>query len=139
MEKKTVKVYDVITKKMVDVEVSDEVYTAFNRSGWDIKNNNKTFYKHEIQFSQLLDDLDFKSLLDNGTEERAIKSVLIEKLLISIEKLYPMEQELIHMLFYEGKSERECAEHFGINQKNIHRNKMHILCKLYKLLGKIKN
>ena len=136
---KTIKVYDTTSRKMVDVEVSDEVYVHFNRTKWNIEDNNESFYKHEIQFSQLLDELNLSTLVDTGTDEKAINDVIISKLISCIKALYPKEQELIHMIYYEGKTERECANYFGISQKNVHRNKEHILCKLNKLLGKTKN
>lgn len=136
---KIIKVYDTISKEMVDVEVSDEVYVHFNRTKWNIEDNNVSFYKHEIQFSQLLDELNLSTLIDNETEERAINDVIIYKLISCIKALYPKEQELIHMIYYERKTERECANYFGISQKNVHKNKKHILCKLNKLLGKTKN
>ena len=40
------------------------------------------------------------------------------------------------MLFFENKTERECAEFYGVNQKNINKKKTKILCKLNKLLEK---
>jgi hypothetical protein len=54
MNNKIVKVYDTITGKMVDVEVSQEIYTEYMRTEWGIKNNDNSFYNHEIQFSQLI-------------------------------------------------------------------------------------
>lgn len=54
MKKNTVRVYDTISKKIVEVEVSDEVCTNFKRTKWAIENNNSSFYDHEIQFSALI-------------------------------------------------------------------------------------
>lgn len=53
MSKNTVRVYDTITKKYVEIEVDDEIYTNYRQTGWAIENNNRTFYSHEIQFSML--------------------------------------------------------------------------------------
>ena len=53
MSKKTVRAYDTIVKKYVDVEVSEKIFNGYNRSQWNIDDNNKSFYKHEIQFSSL--------------------------------------------------------------------------------------
>lgn len=50
---KTVRVYDTINKKYVDVEVSEEIYKQYQRTQWNIDDNNESFYKHEIQFSML--------------------------------------------------------------------------------------
>lgn len=54
MKKNTVRVFDTISKKVVRVEVSDEVRTHYKRTQWNIDDNNKSFYKHEIQFSALI-------------------------------------------------------------------------------------
>lgn len=58
MKKNTVRVYDTISKKEVEVEVSDEVRTHYNRTQWNIDDNNESFYKHEIQFSALIGGVD---------------------------------------------------------------------------------
>ncbi len=48
MKKNTVRVYDTISKKVVEVEVSDEVRTHYNRTQWNIDDNNESFYKHSV-------------------------------------------------------------------------------------------
>ena len=131
---KKIKVYDTISKELVDVEVNDEVYVYFNRTKWNIEDNNDSFYKHEIQFSQLLDELDFSSLIDNGTEERAIDDVLIEKMMKLLKTLPEKDLKLIHFLYYEHFSESKCAEIIGTTQQNISKKKHRILYKLNKLL-----
>ena len=133
---KIIKVYDTISKKMVDVEVSDEVYVHFNRTKWNIEDNNKSFYKHEIQFSQLLDELNLSTLVDNETEERAINEVLIEKMLKAFESLSEKDIKLIHLLYYEHLSESKCAEIYNTTQPNISQKKKRILCILNKLMKK---
>lgn len=54
MKKNTVCVYDTISKKVVEVEVNDEVRIHYNRTQWNIDDNNESFYKHEIHFSALI-------------------------------------------------------------------------------------
>ena len=51
MSKNTLCVYDTITKKYVEIEVNDEVYMNYRQTGWAIKNNDRSFFDHEIQFS----------------------------------------------------------------------------------------
>ena len=46
------------------------------------------------------------------------------------------DRKLIEMLYFENMTERECAEFYGISQKNINKKKTNILCKLNKLLEK---
>ena len=53
MSKNIVSVYDTITQRYVEIEVSEKIRTYYNRTQWNIDDNNKSFYKHEIQFSAL--------------------------------------------------------------------------------------
>lgn len=39
MKKSTVRIYDTISKEYVDIEVSEEVYTYYNRSQWNMDDN----------------------------------------------------------------------------------------------------
>mgnify|MGYP004570177211 CR=1 FL=1 len=47
-------VYNTLTSQYEDVTVSEEVYNAYMRTNWNIKDNTKRFYAHEIQFSSLI-------------------------------------------------------------------------------------
>ncbi len=142
MKKNTVCVYDTILKKVVEVEVSDEVRTHYNRTQWNIDDNNESFYKHEIQFSALIGGYEnafenFKEfMIDYDVEKETDRKMCIEKLYNCLELLSGSERELIIMLYFENKTERECAEFYGINQKNINKKKIRILYKLNKLLKK---
>lgn len=142
MKKNTVCVYDTISKKIVEVEVSDEVCTNFKRTKWTIENNNSSFYDHEIQFSALIGGYEnafenfkeFKNSFD--VEEETDRKIFIEQLYSCLRLLSKSEHDLIIMLFFENKTERECAEFYGVSQKNINKKKANILCKLNKLLKK---
>ena len=142
MKKNTVRVFDTIFKKIVEVEVSDEVRTHYNRTQWNIDDNNESFYKHEIQFSALIGEYEnafenFKEFMnDYDVEKETDRKMFIEKLYNCLELLSGSECELIIMLYFENKTERECAEFYGINQKNINKKKARILYKLNKLLKK---
>lgn len=142
MKKNTVRVYDTISKKVMEVEVSDEVRTHYNRTQWNIDDNNKSFYKHEIQFSALIGGHEnafenFKEFIaDYDVERETDRKMFTEKLYESLKLLSDSERELITMLYFENKTERECAEFYGINQKNINKKKTRILYKLNKLLKK---
>ena len=142
MKKNTVRAFDTISKKIVEIEVSDEIYTHFKRTKWAIENNNSSFYEHEIQFSALTGGHEnafenFKEFMtDYDVEKESDRKMLIEKLYSGLNFLSKSERDLIIMLFFENKTERECAEFYGINQKNINKKKARILCKLNKLLEK---
>ena len=134
MSKNTVRVYDTIAKKYVEVEVTENIRTYYNRTQWNIDDNDKSFYKHEIQFSALIGGNDgaFENFREFN-EENSVDNHLIVK---ELNKLAVQDRELIEMLYYRGMNERECAAHYGISQKNIHKKKMRILGNLHKLLEK---
>lgn len=142
MKKNTVRVYDTISKKIVEVEMSDEVRTHYNRTQWNIDDNDESFFKHEIQFSALIGG--HKNALENfrefmtdyDVEEETDKKILVKRLYNCLKLLSESERDLIIMLYFENKTERECAEFYGVNQKNINKRKAKILCKLNKLLEK---
>ena len=144
MKKSTVRIYDTISKEYVDIEVSEEVYTYYNRSQWNMDDNDDSFYKHEIQFSALIggNDGTFENFrefrIENSVEKEVISKLFTEKLYECLNLLSASDRQLIEMLFFEGKTERECAAYYGISQKNINKKKMRILCDLHKLLESIK-
>lgn len=133
---KTVKVYDTVTKKMIDVAVSEEVYVNFNRTKWNIEDNNESFYKHEIQFSQLFDNIDCQTVSDVDIEDSAMTKMLIEKMLSVLKTLPEKDITLIKLLFNDCRSESECASIMGTTQQNISKKKCRILCRLNELLKK---
>lgn len=141
MSKKTVRAYDTIVKKYVDVEVSEKIFNGYNRSQWNIDDNNKSFYKHEIQFSSLKGNLD--GSLDNFKEFRTVED-LVENHVIRQEEyanlhkclsaLTDDERKIITMIYFENKTEHEAADILHTSQQNIHKKKIRILCRLHNLL-----
>ena len=141
MNKNTVRVYDTIAKKYVEVKVTDEVYTYYKRTGWAIENNDKSFYEHEIQFSMLKGNIDgslenfheFRTEND-VVEKRVIQNIEFGRLYKCLDKLSDDERKLVTMIYFENKTEAECASLLYTTQQNIHKKKHKILCKLNKLL-----
>ena len=140
MKKNTVSVYDTISKKIVEVEVSDDIRTHYNRTQWNIDDNNESFYKHEIQFSALIGGHEnafenFKEFkADYNVETETDRKMFIEKLYESLKLLSDSERKLIIMLYFENKTESECASLMHTTQQNINKKKSNILYKLNKLL-----
>lgn len=141
MNKKTVKVYNTFTGKMVDVEVTPEIYEAYTRTEWGIKNNDNSFYEHEIQFTLLIGGEksayeNFHEFILDGdpTADNAIRMDNLNKLRKSLEQLDTQDLELITLIYYCGMSEKEYAEKIGTSQQNIHKKKKRILANLYKLI-----
>ena len=142
MKKNTVRVYDTMSKKYVDVEVSEEVRIHYNRTQWNIDDNNESFYNHEIQFSALIGGKDgtfenFREFINEheDVEKKAVHKVLVERLYDCLIFLPESDRELIEMLYFENMTERECAEILCVSQQNLHKKKQRVLFKLNKLLN----
>ena len=138
MNKYIISVRNTANGKYENVEVTEEVYRAYMRTGWNIKDNDESFFKHQIQFSALLGNIDdavenFKELMNAkaDTEEIVELNTDLQMLCKAMKKLSKDELQLI---YFENKTERECAEIYAISQKNINKKKKRILCKLNKLI-----
>jgi len=141
MSKNIVSVYDTITKRYVEIEVSEKIRTYYNRTQWNIDDNNKSFYKHEIQFSALKGNIngelenfqEFRTENDD-VERRVIQNIKFEKLYSCLNELSDDERRLIFAIYFENKTENEVAYFLHTTQQNINKKKRRILCKLNKLL-----
>ena len=141
MKKNKVNVYDTISKCHKEIKVNDKVRSGYNRSKWNIADNDESFYKHETQFSSLIGGKDgayenFREFIteENIVEKEVAHRMLVEKLYECLNFLPKSERELIDLLYYERKTERECAKRYGVSQKNINKKKHKILDRLNKLL-----
>ena len=141
MSKNIVSVYDTITKRYVEIEVSEKIRTYYNRTQWNIDDNNKSFYKHEIQFSALKGNIngEFENFQEFRTENedverRVIQNIKFEKLYSCLNELSEDERRLIFAIYFENKTENEVAYFLHTTQQNINKKKRRILCKLNKLL-----
>lgn len=142
MKKNTVRVYDTMSKEYVDVEVSEEVRIHYNRTQWNIDDNNESFYNHEIQFSALIGGKDgtfenFREFINEheDVEKKAVHKVLVERLYDCLIFLPESDRELIEILYFENMTERECAEILCVSQQNLHKEKQRVLFKFNKLLN----
>jgi len=141
MNKYIISVRNTANGKYENVEVAEEVYIAYMRTGWNIKDNDESFFKHQIQFSALLGNINdaaenFKEFI-NAVEDVAEiteKNLISEALKKVLKQLDQDERELIFLIFDQNKTEVECAEKYGISQQFINKKKKRILDKLHKLL-----
>lgn len=123
------------------VEVSREVYEAYYRS----VNHSEYLDKMEKRKGKVLfSDLDSEGIIGEemipdrsvNTEERAIMSVLADKLRYCITLLSEEDQALIHALYFLGFTEREYAKEVGLSQSAIHKRKQRSIKKLQKYFKK---
>ena len=74
--------------------------------------------------------------LSMSVEDEIMKRMEREELLAAVAKLERSEMEIIQGLFYEGKTERNLAQKYGLSQVAIHKRKQRILEKLKNILEK---
>lgn len=131
-----VPVYNTATGKIIDVEVTEEIYNTYRRSGWQIENNDSRFYLHEIQFSGLIggEDGNFENfhefLSDDDTEAVISRDMLIADLIRILSALPDEDKDLIRALYFEGKTLRGYAEEIGALHIRVFRRKERILAML---------
>ena len=134
MNKYIISVRNTFSGKYENIAVSEEVYTAYMRTGWNIKDNDESFFKHQIQFSALLGNIDdavenFKEFINavEDVAEMTEKNLISEALKKVLKQLDQDERELIFLIFDQNKTEVECAEKYGISQQFINKKKKRIL------------
>ena len=111
MNKYIISVRNTANGKYENVEVTEEVYRAYMRTGWNIKENDESFFKHQIQFSALLGNINdaaenFKEFI-NAVEDVAEiteKNLISEALKKVLKQLDQDERELIFLIFYQNKT-----------------------------------
>lgn len=128
MSKNIVSVYDTITKRYVEIEVSEKIRTYYNRTQWNIDDNNKSFYKHEIQFSALKGNINgelenFKEFRtdDDSVEKCIIRQAEYSELYKCLASLPDDEHSIIIMIYFENKTENEVACFLHTTQQNINK------------------
>ena len=141
-KKYTLTVYNTVTHRNEEIEVTREVYHAYRRTEWGIENNDASFFDHEIQMSGLIGGEEgayenFKEFIDteNIPDNTVLKKLEIEALRKALSALSDTDKALVQALFYEGLTEQEYASQVGISQQMINRKKQRILKLLKKLLS----
>jgi len=126
----TVSVYDTLTGKYENVQVTEEVYRIYKRTGWNIDDNNTSFYDHEIQFSQLIgggDDAyeNFHEFVtpEDETVETVLRSIRAEQLNDILPSLTEKEREVLELLYYEGLSAVKAGDQLGISEQAVNKRK----------------
>ena len=134
-------VYNTCTQEMETVEVSKDVYMAYQRGVWRVKKRDRSFFAHEIQFSSMCpnEDNDVDSFhefvnYDADPEVQFMKCETISILQEAVCSLPSEEQAYIKALFEENKTEAALADALGVSQQAVNRKKQRILEKLKKIL-----
>lgn len=136
-----VEVFNTCTNGYETVEVSRDVYLEFRRAEWREKKAQKSFYKHEIQFSSMCDSVresveNYREFLlrDNDPALLLEEQELIRRLHLAINSLTSDEQNYISKLFFQNASQEKLAKELGINQSSVSRRLSTILKKIKNIL-----
>ena len=139
--KYTLIVLNTCTREYEEVTVTEEVYHAYCRTRWNIKDNDESFFDHEIQMSGMIGSQDgayenFREFIDaiNTPEHIILEQIKKEALYQAISALPAADQALVQGLFFKGQSELDYAREIGVSQPAVHKRKVRILKSLKKLL-----
>lgn len=134
-------VFNTCTQEYEEVIVTEEVYRAYCRTRWNIKDNDQSFFDHEIQTSGMIGSQDgayenFREFIDaiNTPEHIILEQIKKEALYQAISALPAADQALVQGLFFKGQSELDYAREIGVSQPAVHKRKVRILKSLKKLL-----
>lgn len=134
------------------IEVSEEVYQVYMQGDRkmryfeaDLKTERtilaedgtvqRVIPSREDSLNRLMDDNARQFSDDSESVEDAVFRRLAEdELHRALEKLTDEEYALICALFFEGKTERDCAKEMGVSQAAVHKKKQRILKKLKEIL-----
>ena len=137
----TLIVFNTCTREYEEVMVTEEVYRTYCRTRWNIKDNDQSFFDHEIQSSGMIGSQDgayenFREFIDaiNTPEHIILEQIKKEALYQAISALPAADQALVQGLFFKGQSELDYAREIGVSQPEVHKRKVRILKSLKKLL-----
>ena len=116
------------------VAVSKEIYYAFKRQAWREQNRKRASRARELSVEALADiGVEIQSA-DKPVDEAVEDKILLDVLMAALRELTAEERELIDLIFYQDKTERQIAKDKGISKTGIHKQKEKTLSKLRKLL-----
>ncbi|MBP3038855.1 sigma-70 family RNA polymerase sigma factor [Bacillaceae bacterium Marseille-Q3522] len=122
------------------VPVSEEVYFTYHRMKRreiyleERDTANGVFYYSSMDTTETTGEDGIPDLTSPRVEDLVVDKLLAEKLHQCLATLSKEEQELIFLLFFQNKSERQLAAETGIPQKTINDRRHRILVKLKKLM-----
>lgn len=123
------------------VEVTPEVYYAYFRMERQERWQEEKLQGHDVVSYDALDNTEtvgvevLPDLKLPSMEEVIMAREIYEKLHRAVEALPKEERDLIHAIYFEGKSEREYARILGISQNSTLKRRRKILSKLKKFMN----
>lgn len=105
----TLTVFNHASGRFETVVVTEEVFRTYQRTKWNIEDNNASFFEHEIQFSSLIGGNEdafqnFREFIDteNTPDKIVEKRETISAVRKAIDRLSPDDQELVIARFFIG-------------------------------------
>ena len=138
-------VFNTITRRYEEIEVTKEIYREYKRTEWAIENDDRSFREHQIVFSclkggennnyELFDEFVRASI---EAEEENVCDVNDHEEFIrkAVDSLKPKQREVIEELFFKGKTQVKYSEESGISQRTISNRKKAALKKLKEIFEK---
>lgn len=123
------------------VEVTPEVYYAYFRMERQERGQEEKKQQHDVISYDALDNCEtvgMEAMPDvsiPSVEEVIMTREIYEKLHRAVDALPREERDLIHAIYFEGKSEREYARILGISQNSTLKRRRKILSKLKKFMN----
>ena len=117
------------------LEVSERDYTEYYR----VTERNKYLKKLDIIHSLIsMDNIDNGEIINSVETEDIVvgieREIMTNRLIESLSELTDDERDLIEEIYYNGLTERDLAEKYGISQAAINKRKHRILEKLKKII-----
>ena len=118
------------------VEVSEDVYYAYFQMARQERTQDEKQQRNHVVSYDAMDNEGmvgaeaFEDLETPSMEELIIAKELYERLHHAVEALPKAERELIRAIYFEGKTERECAKERGCSQNKIFKQRVKTLSKL---------
>lgn len=143
MSKKTyiIHTYDPATRQIERVTVTREVFNACRRTAWNMKDNKKTFFKHEIQMTSLIggEDGNYENFREFIVDRDEVDRVVAQRLLRdalhrALDELSDKDYDLIYAIYFEGKSLAQYAAETKATSAALCQRKNRILRDLKKTL-----
>lgn len=123
------------------IPVNEDVYYAYYRAKrYEKYLEEKDKRNRKVLFSNLDTETTTgeEMIPDEGAisiEALVTDALMIERIKECLESLGEEEKEIVWVLFYENKSEREAAAVWGISQPAVHKRKNRVLTQLRNMIG----
>ncbi|MBR4656669.1 MAG: sigma-70 family RNA polymerase sigma factor [Oscillospiraceae bacterium] len=121
-----VRVYNTCTKQYEMVQVTKEVYDVYRRTGWNIEDNDDSFYEHEIQFTSMcpsdsVNTDSFHEFVKFNTDpaiifEKKERRILAQK---ALNELAPKMRTRYLLHYHDRLTYKEIAEIEDVSEETI--------------------